>query len=746
MKKSINITLGGLVFSLEEDAYEMLKKYLDSIKEYYEGLEEKEILADIESSIAEKFTAKLKSAKQAITLADVEAIIKIMGTVKEIAEEEETDDNKETAKEEIPISKKRLFRDTDDVVIAGVASGIAAYFGIDPVFVRIIFVILALANGIGILAYIIFWIAMPKATSNTQKLEMRGKPVNLAEIQQVVKEKSKMISEEGRDAIGRLRNDNAFRKILNFPVRIIEIIFQFLKKIIRFLLPAASIFFGVCVLIGSIGAIIGLSIAAAIMVFNINSPYLVSDLPLAEIAAMPFYYVGIISLYAVCAIPMIFASALGITMIRRKNSFNLIASSMLIGVWMVTIVIFVVAAIDIVPMVKTRVTEINRQDTITKTFDYKDFKKLYLGGYLDLKITKGDKYAIKLSGKQADLDRLLFNIEEGQLQITQKAKDNKGICVFCFDNEITGEIIMPELNSFVGIRESNAELKGFDKDLYVSLGETADAKIEMKNQNLTGSLSGVGSVLKLSGIAKTIDLKMDGSADLVADELKAQSIKLVMSVFSRADLEGSVGNLEVNMKNSSELDAINLVADNVIIKAGDYADADIWVKNKLIATTSDSASVNYGGEPKEVEKQSTGNSDIGEMKNVDGEIRASDDVVFIKTDVKQFSPTMSSIRGIGLTPELFGTNDQRVIFRFSTNQGYLIEDWDNPNYVQEIDVKDADQKIYWTYLLDEVKPNVNEPIYIYLEARPEDEDKIITSTQIEFSIDDQGMVRQKVVK
>ena len=85
---------------------------------------------------------------------------------------------------------------------------------------------------------------------------------------------------------------------------------------------------------------------------------------------------------------------------------------------------------------------------------------------------------------------------------------------------------MPQMDSFVGIGRTQTELEGFDKDLYISLGEMARAEIELENQNLSVSLSGIGTNLELSGPVETIDIKMDGSADLIASELIAQKIKL----------------------------------------------------------------------------------------------------------------------------------------------------------------------------------------------------------------------------
>ncbi len=738
MKKTISITLNGLVFSLEEDAYETLKQYLSSIENHYGRQEEKkEIMADIESSIAEKFSKKIKTSKEAVTLENVEETIKIMGTVEEITETDEISENKETKEEETPISKRKLYRDTDDVIIAGVASGIAAYFGINPLTVRLIFFILIFVHGLGILAYIIFWIALPKAETSAQKLEMRGKPVNLSEIEQVVKEKSKIISEESKKALGQFKNNNVFIKILNIPVYLVKVFFIFIKKAWSIFWPAVSIFCGIMVIIGSAFAIMGASVFSSIIILNITSPYIISDLPLAELAKEPLYYIGVISFYAACVLPMILLTALGVSLIRRKNSFHAKSLSILAGIWMLAIIIFSISAINLAPMVKTKVQEADIQKNITRYYDYKDFNKLYLGGRQTIKVTKGDNFSIKLSGRESDLDRLNFYVEEGQMQITQKERE--GICFFCNNQKITGEITMPKIDSFVGINLTDTELKGFADNIYVSLGEEARADMELDGQDINGKLSGIGSKLNLTGRVKTAEFYIDGSADLNTEKLEAQSIKLDINVFGKAKLNGQVSNLEINAKDTSEISAFNLAADNVKIIASDYAQADVNVLKSLNAISSDSAEIYYKGDPKDIFKEATDSSSI-EIGN------GNEKKVYIKTDVKQYNPAMSSIRGIGLTPEFYGRYDKNIIFRFSTNQGYLIENFEDGNYLQEIDLRNKNQKIYWTFMPGENRISTTTPIYIYLEVKPEDNNEPIASTRIEFITDEQGVITQRMIK
>jgi len=63
------------------------------------------------------------------------------------------------------MDEKRMMRSTRERMIAGVAGGLANYFNMDPTLVRLVFVLLALAGGPGILIYIILWLVMPEEVS-----------------------------------------------------------------------------------------------------------------------------------------------------------------------------------------------------------------------------------------------------------------------------------------------------------------------------------------------------------------------------------------------------------------------------------------------------------------------------------------------------------------------------------------------------------------------------------------------------
>lgn len=186
MKKTLTVNLGGTVFSIDEDAYELLGLYLERIEGYFAGNPDKlEIMNDIEVRIAELLSRDGHSLTRSVTVNEVEEVIKIMGEPEEFsgATESETEPSVEYGR-----TRRRIYRDVDRRVLGGVCSGISAYLSIDVVWVRIIFVILALVAFSGVLVYLLLWIVIPPALTTAQKLEMRGEPVTINNIGRAVRE------------------------------------------------------------------------------------------------------------------------------------------------------------------------------------------------------------------------------------------------------------------------------------------------------------------------------------------------------------------------------------------------------------------------------------------------------------------------------------------------------------------------------------------------------------------------------
>ena len=326
MNKTININLSGIIFHLDEDAYNLFKSYLTEVKNALESQEgREEIILDIEARIAELFAVRLEQSRhEVITIDDVNFICDTLGAPNDFREEEES--NKTHQKE--TKSKKRLFRHPDEKVIGGVSSGIGAYFGVSMIWIRVIFLLLLFTTGIGFLSYVILWAAIPQAKTTAQKLQMKGEPVNLSNIEKSVKEELNGVKER----FGEFRNDNKgnSKSFVHFLERIANFILQVFERVIKFifnffniiLIIFASIlgFALFMILFGIIGGawnvgslnfisingnLLGLNVAEAILGKGI-------DLTLIRIGAL------LVLLFPLLGLITLIAKALGKTLTRGK--------------------------------------------------------------------------------------------------------------------------------------------------------------------------------------------------------------------------------------------------------------------------------------------------------------------------------------------------------------------------------------------------------------------------------------------
>ncbi len=185
MKKTFNINLGGIVFHIDEDAYELLDKYLSNLRIHF-GKEEgaEEIVHDMELRISELFSERLDESKQVITLTDVEEIIAQMGNPEELSEDASQDSSNHSSGEKKGM--KRLFRNPDNKVIGGVCSGIAAYMDWDVTLVRLFMLVFGFVFQGTIIAYILAWVIIPEANTAAEKLSMMGMKINVENIGKTV--------------------------------------------------------------------------------------------------------------------------------------------------------------------------------------------------------------------------------------------------------------------------------------------------------------------------------------------------------------------------------------------------------------------------------------------------------------------------------------------------------------------------------------------------------------------------------
>jgi phage shock protein PspC (stress-responsive transcriptional regulator) len=185
MKITLSVNLGGYSFNIDEDAFAELKRYLKNLELHFAGEESSsEILSDIETRMAELFRTKMTGFKQVITIEDVRETMSVLGTPEDIS-----DNEGKSAKDKFSTpGHHRMYRDPDHRIIGGVCAGMGAYWDIDPVILRIIFVVLVLAGGMGLLIYLILYVVLPEAKTTAQKIEMKGEPVNIHNIKESVKQ------------------------------------------------------------------------------------------------------------------------------------------------------------------------------------------------------------------------------------------------------------------------------------------------------------------------------------------------------------------------------------------------------------------------------------------------------------------------------------------------------------------------------------------------------------------------------
>ena len=189
MKKVLNVGIGKSSFIIEEDAYQRLDLYLERFRNEMDSKDAGEVMEDVEQRIAELFYEYTNGKTEVVSLDVVERVICQLGYPGDSAAGGGEDEPVKKTRRRNGYSEyeqydglgekphKRLYRNPDDSIIGGVCSGLAAYLNCDPVLVRVLAIVSFLMGSAGFWIYIILWIAVPKARTASEKLEMRGLPI-----------------------------------------------------------------------------------------------------------------------------------------------------------------------------------------------------------------------------------------------------------------------------------------------------------------------------------------------------------------------------------------------------------------------------------------------------------------------------------------------------------------------------------------------------------------------------------------
>jgi phage shock protein PspC (stress-responsive transcriptional regulator) len=317
MNEVTKIHLGNQAFTISVDAYHELKKYLAAIKEQ---VKDADVVNEIELRMAELLIEHGVNANKVILQDDVDFLKHQLGNPKDFKEDEDesqADGDKQS-------TGRRLFRDTDNAMIAGVAAGLSKYFGVDVLLMRILFVITVLITfGWGVLIYILLWLLVPEAKTSSDRLMMAGKPVTVDSIKEIV---------ERADVKGAAHRANA---TLSGPI---NSLFRTILKIIGlvFMIFGLSVFFGL--------------IAAETYFLLHNGTWLqynIFPVGLRE-------HILLDMAMAIAAIVALFLILFGIAMFRRKWPIRNWVTGVLIGLGLICMAVGGSIAADVYPNIRDR--------------------------------------------------------------------------------------------------------------------------------------------------------------------------------------------------------------------------------------------------------------------------------------------------------------------------------------------------------------------------------------------------------
>ena len=354
MNKTININLGGLFFHIDETAYQKLNRYLNSIRKSLsddpQGRDE--IIKDIESRISELLSERIVDERQVVSDTDIDEIVTIMGQPEDYNVDEEIfSENTSYSRKRRP--SKKLYRDGDDKFLGGVASGTGHFLGIEPIWSRIIWLVIAFGTGIGFLAYILLWILLPEARSTAEKLEMEGESVNIDNIEKKIREEFEHVSKhvkKGANDISEKISSADYKKykgkaksgLQEFLDTLGNVLITLLKVFAKFI-GALIIFIAAITLISLVIAMFSWGSFEALGMqeefFDFSPQFLSTALP---------YWLIVLFVFMAVSIPFVVLFMLGLKILSNNSkSFGKVTGLTLLALWIIAVLGLVFSGIDI---------------------------------------------------------------------------------------------------------------------------------------------------------------------------------------------------------------------------------------------------------------------------------------------------------------------------------------------------------------------------------------------------------------
>ncbi|MCK9352185.1 MAG: DUF2807 domain-containing protein [Candidatus Paceibacterota bacterium] len=537
MKKTISISLAGSPFIIEEDAYQSLDRYLSGIRSHFEDNPDQiEVVKDIEARIAEQF---IESGKNIISETEVNAVMAAMGGVEDFEDiKSKRQEGTRSEEDRTPQKVKRLYRNPDDKVVAGVASGIAAYFGIDVVWVRIAFIVFTIFDGIGILIYLILWLAIPEAKTVSQRMEMTGTPVTIETITERVKER-----------VEEVKRDKGLKdRIFSGP-------FSVLKKIVSFiftkLIPFLGTVIGIVILLISTISLFALTVVFILMVIPAGQAYF--DFPISEVLSPFAIAVTSVSLYASLAIPVLFLIFFANILIRKRWSVSMPAMFALLGFWFIALVVSTVSGLvygaEFISYTKTNPAFQEKTKIIEITAP---FSAISAKNGVHVVYTQGTTTSVTLTAPERYINNTSVVSQNGVLSIKPIDKPEKFICIFCGMITPTVTVTSPSVLAFSG--ENGVRFEGTSAEseaMSIFLTNASRGSFETTAEKLSVKI-GNGSFLELSGASTEATLSAENASAIDAKKFTADDAGVSVRNGSKTDI-GETKTLEAAANNGSSI-------------------------------------------------------------------------------------------------------------------------------------------------------------------------------------------------
>jgi phage shock protein PspC (stress-responsive transcriptional regulator) len=424
MNKTVNINLGGMFFHIDEDAYLKLTRYFDAIKRSLGNSSGKdEIIKDIEMRVSELLTEKQKSEKHVVGLKDVDEVIAVMGQPEDYIIEEESNASHQSFSNSGTRKSKKLYRDKEKGMIGGVATGLGHYFGIDSVWLKIMFLIFVFAGfGTGILVYIVLWIVTPEAVTTSEKLEMTGEPVTISNIEKKVREEIESFSDKFKNAdydkMGNQVKSGAERLGSGFSDFIMTVFKIFAK------------FLGIILIMSGISTLILLLIGVFTLGTNLFVEFPWQNfVDAGNFTDYPIWMFGLLMFFAV-GIPFFFLTLLGFKLLApNMKSIGNIAKYTLLAVWIIAMALAISIGIKQATeisydnkTVQKQPINIKTTDTLFVKFKYNDYFSKDLDHHRDFEFVQDSANHQLIYSTNVNLRVLHTDEKTAYIQIEKTAR------------------------------------------------------------------------------------------------------------------------------------------------------------------------------------------------------------------------------------------------------------------------------------------------------------------------------------